>query len=324
LEINMNRLPKLAPAIAVVGFALLQAVPAHAGNIQQGGLQVLDPSGVCASWTWGGTPAAPTLTCVAATPPTPGAPVCTITANNLNPLTISAAGTVALNATCTNTDANTTWAWTGTGASPTTGPGVSPQTQSFTVSATTTFSVVATNATGPSASKSVVVTVGAPPPPPPPPPPSGAIQQACAAKGYNNVVVVDMPWASQRLVSNGFGGDAVLIVTMTPPAGKVSTSAGGISLATNGSADAIRNMTLTTNPCDFSPPLGGPLWNNSGYTMAPSLNFTVGGAQAFNAALLQPGVTYYLSVRHQTNAGAPSCASSSCDVNINFAKAKGT
>ena len=193
---------KFSTVVAGIGLALLPAAlfPAHAAPPAQIAVQILDPSGACASWTWGGTPSAPTVTCEPAAPPTPGVPSgCSLAAN---PSTLPAGGgQVALTATCTNgTDSATLWAWSGSGAVAT-GPGPSPQTQRVNVSATTTFGVIATNSVGPSANKTATVTVGAPPPPPP----SGSIQ----CSGFAKTIVIDIPWTATTVTTSGFDGSTV-------------------------------------------------------------------------------------------------------------------
>lgn len=307
---------KVSTLVAGIGLALLPAAlfPAHAAPPANLAVQILDPSGACSDWTWGGTPSAPTITCVAAAPPTPGVPVCAIKANNSNPLTISVAGAVALSATCTNTDTSTTWAWTGTGASPTTPAGVTG-TQSLNVSATTTFGVIATNATGPSVNKTVVVTVGAPPPPPP----SGSIQ--CA--GYDRTIVVDIPWQANYVVdSQGFDGTSVVVARFTVPAGAVTTSSGTISGTDSASSANFRYATLTSTPCDFSPVPGNELYNTRGPGSTVSFSYTIGGAQAFNKVLLQAGQTYYMNIRNTGTSGGNTCPVGTCEVHISFNKPK--
>jgi hypothetical protein len=330
----MTVLHKFSSALAGVGLALLQvaSLPAHAVNVQQQGIQILDPSGVCASWNWGGTSLAPTVTCVAATPP--GVPVCSITANNFNPLNISAAGLVALNATCTNTDANTTWAWTGPGVTSTTGPGVSSS-QSLTVSSTATFGVIATNTTGPSVNKTVNVTVGAPPPPPP----GGMDLTGCTAAGYvGRGLDVTFPATANTSVSNGalsaspsgtFGNADALVVRFTTPAAGVNDQSVFQPAGNPPSQNTSRVYTVSTKPCQFT--TDGSLTGSILYTISsqsPAITVNIGAcpytgvyAPYCSGAYLQPSTTYYVTMVNRTTfGGAPSCSNGNCDMRIDFNK----
>ena len=286
---------------SLVASAMLATVapfaPAHAGNtsFQPAGVQILDPSGVCASWTLGGTAALPTLTCIAAAPPVAGSPVCTITANSLNPPPPLPAtgGSVTLSATCTNTDALTTWAWTASPTAPplfnlTTGPGVSAQVQAgLTVGATTTFGVIATNATGPSANKTVKVTVGTPPPPPPPP--TGI---NCSAQGFKNTIEMKLLWPAKGSVSKdtqltGFSDGDIVVAWFTTPA--TSLSYGALLTVTEipGAQSGGHPLSLSTVACDFAAPL---ITSGSQYIQAPAFGHP--------ETVLRPNTTYYFNVKN--------------------------
>ena len=288
---------------SLVASAMLATVaafaPAHAGNtsFQPAGVQILDPSGVCASWTLGGTAALPTLTCIAAVPPVAGSPVCSITANTVNPLNISASGPVALSATCTNTDALTTWDWTASPAAPagfvaTTGPGGTPQVQALTVGVTTTFGVIATNATGPSANKTVKVTVGAPPPPPPPPPTGGAID--CKAQGFARTITLDLKWVPPQqtldTAATGFADGDIVVARFTTPATLLNSGAGtNMNVVEFIGSFAIHTMSLSTVPCDFTSTSVMKL-------VAPQGHPSIGVKTSAPSTLLTPSTTYYLNV----------------------------
>jgi len=310
----MTVLHKFPLAMTSVGLALMQlaSLPVHAVGTSAG-VQILDPSGVCASWQAGGTAAAPTLTCIAATPPVAGAPVCTLVPT---PSSLPAGGgQVGLTATCTNTDINTTWTWTG-GAAVATGPGVSPQAQNVSVNATTTFGVVATNTTGPSANKTATVTVGVLPPPPPP----GAI----SCSGFDKTVVLDIPWASNTQVfTSGFGGSMAIVGRLKVPAGVTSTGTGSVSIA-EFAGNAYRYATLTSDPCNFSAVPGAPLYNANGPGLTVSFNLAVGVAQPKYVTVLQAGGTYYLNLRNRKADGTNSCPVGPCDAVIEFHKPSGT
>ena len=299
----MSAMHKFSSAMAGIGLALLQTVSlqVQAAPPVQMAVQILDPSGVCASWTTGGSILAPTITCNAGTPPPPGAPVCTISANGQNPLTMSAAGAVALSASCSNTDGSTTWAWTGAGASPTTPAGPTPGQQSLTVSATTTFGVVATNATGPSAPVTVTVTVGAPPPPP------GPLPATCG-----NLKVVDMgvlPAFTAQVNSSGFGANTVAIATLKVPAGfPASTSTIYVFEVEGGGT--WRKVWLSQTVCDMSATTS-PAFTSAGNR--PSIPYNIGGTDP-SANVMQPGQTWYMMVVNQKPGSTASSCTGSCNI----------
>ena len=308
----MSAMHKFSSAMAGIGLALLQTVSlqVQAAPPVQMAVQILDPSGVCASWTTGGSILAPTITCNAGTPPPPGAPVCTISANGQNPLTISAAGLVALSASCTNTDANTTWAWTGAGASSTTPAGATPGTQSLTVSATTTFGVIATNSNGPSNNPTVVVTVGTPPPPPPP--------AAGDCPGYANLTrdmgVVAMNGVPS--ISTGFGSGTIAVATLQVPQGAYSRNVNQISIYEYGGVATSRRGYISKARCDMSgQAVGGT---------APAFSFDIGGPAVdplsgmIVHAVMQPGETWYVMVVNVRSNGASSCTSGTCNIAIKW------
>ena len=313
----MTVMHKLSSVVAGAGFALLPftSLPVHAVGTSTG-VQILDPSGVCASWQAGGTPAAPTLTCIAAAPPVAGAPSgCTLTAE---PSTLPAGGgTVKLTAACSSgaADAATSWAWTGAGAqTPTTG--ASPMVQaSVNVTASTTFTVTASNTTaGPGATKTATVTVGAPPPPPP----SGSIQ----CSGFDNTMVVDIAWgANTQVFTQGFGGTTALVGRITVP--NVTSTAKGTLAITEYGTSAYKSATVSVNPCVFA---GSPgLWNYSAPGLTNSFSVVVGGTQPFNKVVLQPGTTYYVNIRNIDGFGNTSCPQGvSCEALIEFHKPTGT
>ena len=310
LEIQMNVLHKFSSAVAGVGLALLQiaSLPVHA----QVEVKIVIPLGVCASWTAGGTLLAPTLTCVPTAPPTPGAPVCSITANGQNPANIPSAGLVALNATCTNTDASTTWAWTGTGAASSTGPGVSPQTQSVNVSAQTTFGVTATNAASLSGSASVTVTIGSPPPPPP--------TAGTCTIGTRTFTILDMglqPFATAN-TTTAFGGSNIAISTLLVPAG-YPTATNSISVFEYGSPATWRHAWLSKTRCDQAGGSVLPVYPAYLESSGPVFNYTIGGNDPAAVKML-PGETWYLHVTNQKLFGSQlsSCTSGLCNIGIKW------
>lgn len=283
-------------ALASLGMLAVLATfaPVHAANIQ-----ILDPDGACASWTTGGTAQSPTLTCNKAPTSTGGVPVCSVTADGVNPLTISAPKLVVLSASCTNVDSNTTYTWSGGTVSG------SASSQSLQVSATTTFSVVATNASGPSGSKSVTVTLGSTAPPPAPPP-SGAL----SCPGYNNTYVVDLKYQRSGDFKDvgTFGQGDLLIARFTTPTTLANRGAEGLiavgEYAGNGE-QFYRTAVLSATPCSFTA-AGNALATGTGPTVY------------FNNYPLSPGTTYYFQINN-TYRGSPSCNDGNCPVRVTLA-----
>jgi hypothetical protein len=300
MSVSMIRraLAGLAAASAVIAFA-----PAHAVGISTG-VQILDPSGACASWTAGGTAAAPTLTCVPPTTSTPGAPAgCGLTAT---PSTITAAQNVTLSATCTSgTDSTTAWAWTGGSAVANPAPGVSSS-QVVNVAATTTFTVVATNSVGPSSTKSATVTLstggGG----------GGGAGGAISCSGFNSTVVMNFPYVpgTQKQIDTnamgvGFGNNDIVVATFTTPA--VMTTGGKnfqIAVVHYPGPNATRTIALSTAPCDFSSSL---VPGKS--TAANDTPYLIGSATKSVGVVLLPNTKYYLNIKNLTTSGAPSCGS---------------
>jgi len=299
------------PLVALAAFvAMAVFTPAHAGDTQVSiplQVQILDPSGACASWTPGGTTTAPTLTCVAATTGTPGVPVCSIKANNQNPLTIAATTSVTLVATCTNTDASTTWAWTGTGAQATTGPGPSTQTQaSISVSATTTFTVQATNTAGPSNTASVKVTLstgggtGT----------GGAVN--CSALNptqFTGYATINLDLgAGGSALSGPFGNKDIVVARFHTPTTLATDGSGyALSIGEYQGSPVAKTVVVSTTACDFTK--NAAKTNYQSGQLRPVFNF--GGGLP-----LLPNTTYYVNmVNHSLGvSGGGTCGTGDCSV----------
>jgi hypothetical protein len=301
-------------ALASLGVLVVLAIlpTVHAAPPIQIPVQILDPDGACETWSTGGTLLAPTVTCVKASggTPAPGVPVCSITANDLNPLNLSAATPVVLKATCTNTAGNTTWTWTGTGAAPST-TGVSPQQQNFTVSATTTFSVVATNASGPSLSRSVTVNIT----PAAPPPPTG--QLSCP--GYKNTIVLDFDYVARRQVMKPtpvpFGNGDIVVARFTTPANLANNGSGGfVNAIEYAGLTAFRTGVLSTTPCDFNYEADSShaQFTNASVGVSATVYFS---SSIYGGVVLQPGKTYYFNIKND-QFGTSTCGGSDCPIAV--------
>jgi hypothetical protein len=186
---------------------------------------------------------------------------------------------------------------------------VNPQT-------TTTYTVQASGPQG-TAQASVTVSVqggGATPPQQPPQPPTTLPPTTspanCQAAGYS-MIELDHPYTGSisTLSSSGFSDASAVVVVFTVPANKTSGYV-RLSLAEAGGTAVIRTVALSTGPCDWNPEnavAGQYAVTTSGQFVAP-----VGGSG------VQPGTTYYFSIKNVDGAGEPTCSSGNCDVVTSF------
>jgi hypothetical protein len=272
----------------------------------------------CVSWTAGGTATAPTLTCntttIAPPPPESNVPVCSLTANGFSALTLTAAGSVTLAASCTNSP--TSYTWTGV-----TGP-VAGASQTVQVGATTTFGVTATNASGTSSPASVTVTVNIAAAPPP---------TASFCSQYPNVQpTIVAPWGTGGSwttgASGGFPYNGVLVFQITVPAGTpASIIAGKFAVSEFQGLPTMRQATISKSACDFRTPDykgdNGPLtWSNgttatTSFAVVPPEQVGLTGA----VAGLVAGQTYFINVRNfSIDLNGISCpTNSTCNAIVN-------
>ena len=240
--------------------------------------------------------------------------------------TVSAGGTVSLNASCNGGGAPTSYAWSG-GSLPSTGG----STVSTTVAATTTYSVTPSNATGSGNTATTLVTVGStPPPPPPPPPPPGDGLANCAAQGLSVVSGNAVPttwgtggvWYSSQ--SGAFGDNAVWVFTLTVPAGTPQSSTNGyFSVAEFGGQPTPRQLTISTEACDFRAfdfsGATGPLAvcnNGTSCRVLYSVQTPTFANLFSGVAGLTAGATYYINARNSSSSGT-SCGGSNCGAVMN-------
>ena len=275
--------------------AALATAPMLVSPAYGAGLTISD-GGACGSWSWNSQTS--TLTCLPATQ-TANTPACTITAN---PSSIAATTQVALTATCSNTDGNTTYAWTGTGVQAATGgngTGSSPQTQNVSVSATTTFGVRATNSAGSGNSPSVTVALstggsgaggGA----------GGGAAGPISCPGYNTTVMnlSYVPSSGQLFRSSvGLSRGSMLVVTFTTPATIASGyGAGGlVGVAQNvyGASNGF-SAAFSTTPCTTTYQSWPGTSVKSGLP-GQSVSWT------FNSYRIAPNTTYYVNITGDTS-----------------------
>lgn len=229
-----------------------------------------------------------TVTC-SSTSGTPGAaPVCSPFAS---PSTITPGQSALLNAGCSDA---TGWTWS-VGGSPVS------SSSSFSVSpgATTTYSVVASGPGGTSVAKTLTVTVSATSPP------------STGGGTCGTLPVVDMgavQMTGARFESRGFGGNEILIASLTVPA--VSSNLSYIAIFEFSSSIVSRKVWVSKTRCDLS-----AAYPYYGAGTGPNIYFTVGGSMA-GAMTFVPGETWYIHVKNENRNGTSSCTAGTCDIGM--------
>ncbi len=282
----------------------LAFLPAYAANTQQSGLQVLDPANVCGSWEWGGTPNAPTLTCVAAA--AAGAPTCTTSATP-NPVSASG-GTVTLGVNCTG---GTAQAWTTSLA------GATISGNTMTVPANTGGSrAVVANVQACSTTTSVCATFSAQTTQsgvsaPPAPSPTGGFPSTCG-----NLAVIPFNKGSADLAYElrydvtGMSGTTVAMGRFTTGAAGQDTAQFGLADVTGTNA-AYRKMYVSASACDFAGAAG-----TAGPSLYPTFRYTVGAnPPKLGYTNLQPNTTYYVMAKQESSAGS-NCTTGGCGFSL--------
>jgi large repetitive protein len=220
------------------------------------------------------------------------APVCTVTSSSgaTNPYTNT---NITLTATCNNSPAS--YAWTGC-----TSTGSTCSTTSANVGPVT-YGVTATNVIGTSTPATVTVTWDK----------STGGANFCGP----NTAYIDVPWGAAgpnggrwlTSTNGGFPQGKVFVFSITVPAGTPhSSSSQKFAMAEYQGPPAPRTLMLSENACDF-PPSTTYLDGASG--TAPLIDFNVGSGPG---AALQPGKTYYFSIRNDN------CSQSSCDMSLSI------
>ena len=229
----------------------------------------------------------------------PPPPMCNmiVTTNTVPPVVGSLA---LLDAACSN--APTSYAWTSCAS----GTGICNAYSNTT--GVQTYSVAATNAGGTSPVSSASVDWLSMPPTPP---------GLCSA--FPSYLFTDDGWTSTRLITSeftdppGFASDGVWVVKLTVPPGAASARLGSFSAAEYNGPPTLRQMTLSTVPCDFRSvdPTGsnGPLAESDSARILFALGGSTGGVPG-----LAPGETYYVNVRNWSDlTNSVSCLQSRCD-----------
>jgi hypothetical protein len=180
------------------------------------------------------------------------------------------------------------------------GGGSSP-TLATTVAATTTYSVTATDAANVTSTQGVTVTVS-----------GGGGGGGGGGTGFCSqyagvLPIMNATWGQALSVVSsasgpfGDGNSSVWVFRLTVPADRpLSTTIGRFSLWEFGTAGTFRQMTLSTQACDFRNKdysgVSGPLAVSNGTTV--SVSYAVATPFIFGPAGLTAGQTYYVSVRN--------------------------
>ena len=291
----------LAAAVASAGF--VAPMPTIAASLS------------CTGSTFSATPDGKGNINVSCTAPS-STPVCSLTAS---PTLVAATGG---SVTLTASNCGTIAGWTKAGTSVAHGTSWSDTFPANTGTSSVSFTYTVNGDAG---SDSVTVTQSAPSGGGggTSPPPGGSI----SCPGYTNTIVLDLPWgapgsAAPRVVSSGFGNDAVVVARFTTPAG-TSSNIAQIKSAEWGDQQTFRTAALSTTPCDFPSASANPLARSASImtgTSSLSVNYTVGGSSGY--ANLKPSTTYYFNIRNFAF-GATTCTSSHCNVFVELQKPSG-
>jgi hypothetical protein len=248
-----------------------------------------------------------TMTC-GATPP--GALNCSILGAPSGPVAAGAAISLTMN--CSGGTTPYRYLWTPGGGS--------SGTLSTTVAATTTYSVTATDAANATSTQSATVTVSGGG--------GGGGGGGFCSQFANVLPTINATWGQALSVVSsasgtfGDGNSSVWVFRLTVPAGTpTSTVIGRFSLWEFNGPGTFRQMTISTQACDFRPKdytgVNGPLAVSNGTTV--SVSYGVVTPFIFGPAGLTPGQTYYVSVRNWQLDPSPqnSCASN-CNAQMNI------
>jgi hypothetical protein len=232
-------------------------------------------------------------------PPT-APPVCTLTPSTASPFT---GQSVTLTASCSNQPTGYTWTGCNSSGSSCSVSSSSPGSQ--------TISVRASNAIGPGSDVSVTLNW----------PQSSSAPDFCSQYS-SDVVYLNKSWGGGPIYpidySNAFRANQVLVVRLDVPSSPSSygTNAFSASVAEYQGAQTFRQVRLSRSPCDFGrglDPTGqnGPIAGSDG-TTATAMS-SVGSSRP-----MQPGQTYYLSIRNYAQGMGNSCTTSTCNIIVGF------
>jgi hypothetical protein len=275
-------------------------------------VQILGTDNLCTGgFTLGGTSSAPTFTCVTGGGGTPPPSGCSLVGTAVG----STGGQTTLTASCSGGSAPTSYAWT---ANPTPSSGWTSTTsggvQTPSITATTTFTVTPSNSNGGGNVASATVTVsgggggGG----------GGTINCTTGALGTGvtgTTQIRDINWANPTSVSTaGMGPNDAAVIRFTT--GPQSSGQLGTLIGVSGNQGDYLAY-LSTTACDFrQPPTLG--WGSIGLGWTPTVWFTVGTDDSYDAAL-RPNTTYYYNVK----VGGGGCNQGNCNATYTLNKPPG-
>jgi hypothetical protein len=292
------------------------------GPLSIGAAQAATVTITGANCTWDAN--AEALNCSAGGGGTPGAPVCSVSANPGTSLP-STGGNVTLTASCN--PAATSFSWQ-KGNTPISGGANASITDTLPANAgatalSTTYYVAGCSAPG-TCGQSAAITVsvagtqvggGG----------GGDASSLCTAN--DKVINTTLPWAggflTRNLPAGGFPGNAIIAAQFTVPAGYDSGGrVGQISVAEFQGSGTQRIVSISTRSCDFPARLD-PTGVNGPLAVGGGISATVRWATSpgFGMAQLAPGQTYYLNIQNKSSFvnGVQTCSSnSSCDAIVQF------
>jgi hypothetical protein len=251
-------------------------------------IQVLGTN--CTGFTPGGTPSAPTLTCITGGPP----PLSCVISGA--PASAVAIGTpVTLTGSCSGGTAPYSYSWSPGGS---TSASISANTGS---AGTTTYTMTGRDAANGSSSPQAAVTVSG----------GGGGGGPISCPGFNNTVVVDLDWNNPQRGYANVGPNDAIVVRITP--NNVPTSSSNLTGAEYGSGPAQRVGIMATAACDFTtPPALG--WGAASYGTTVYLPFTNGPNNTFYYPGLPVGTPLFVNVK------TTSCPAGTCNMYFDLFK----
>lgn len=275
-----------------------------------GAVVTINGAAGCSSFTLGGSAGAPTLTCV----PTGGgggAFSCNLSGAPSGAIASGTAVNLAMNCSGGTTPYNYLWTPSGSNS-----PSISSN-----PTATTTYSVTATDNAGGSSTQAVTVTVssggGG----------GGGGLANCTNQGFTVITGNSgsggtgvssggvVPWGtfaqSYSTASGNFGNNVVWLWTITASS-QPTNRFGSFVISEYGGGSTSRQISVSTQPCDFS----GSALSVSQFGNTATMYFGV-FTPGVGYAGMTAGQTYYVSARNQQSSG-PSCTTGNCTALMNI------
>lgn len=332
----MTRSIRILLTAFAASFAIAGAIPAQAGSVT-----LTDPN--CDSFLLSGPAGAQTLQCVVGAPG-PGAPTGCVPSIVTNPSPLTSAGGTATVSVAGCQPAGVTYLWMKSGSPLAGGNSATPPADTLAANTgaagiTWAYQVQVCNGTScnnwPTSPLTAFV------------PGSGgggggaADLSGCTSAGYvGRLLDVPYPIAGNTSIFNGakaaspsgsFGNNDALVVRFTTPALSADNTAIFQPAGNAPYQNTSRVYAVSALPCQFptsSTPSGSILHAAGG--QSPAITVQIGTCPyagtgyvgyCYSKAWLQPSTTYYVTMVNRTTfGGTASCASSNCDMRIDFNK----